>query len=124
MSVRLSSLHPRRSMIPRTIWRARATLSGSAGIASSTSGRSRVIPRGSVATSAPPCAVCPIRGMLRRFPSPNPPKPDRSPAAGLVVGGWIGIARVLAQRLERPPDEARDVHLGDADALSDLRLGQ
>src|SRR5689334_23247435 len=117
MSVRLSSLHPSRSMIPRTIWRASATLSGSAGIASSTSGRSRVIPRGSVATSAPPCAVCPIGGMLRPFPSPNPPKRELSPAAGLIVGGGVGVSGVLAERLERPPDETRDVHLGDAHTL-------
>src|SRR5581483_3910405 len=43
----------------------------------------------------------------------------RGPPRQLFVGGDL-----LPDLLERPPDEPRDVHLGDADLLRDLRLRQ
>src|SRR5688572_23679561 len=60
--------------------------------------------------------------MPRPFPSPNPPKRPGSPGAWLITEGGIGVAGVLPQRLQRPPDEAGDVHLRDPDTLGDLRL--
>src|ERR687893_116508 len=61
----------------------------------------------------------------RTFPMEGRPSEKRFSANGnghrndRCSAGVIGDR---AQPLERPPDEARDVHLGDADALRDLGL--
>ncbi len=41
-----------------------------------------------------------------------------------ALSAAIGVSRGLAQALERPPQDPRDVHLRVADLLGDLRLGQ
>ena len=73
---------------------------------------------------ARPRAASSPRAILRRFPCSRPRNTLRV-ADGLAHRApRVGTAGALAQRLEGPPDEARDVHLGDADRVRDLRLGE
>ena len=81
---------------------------------------------GSVATSVASSPSISIRRPCRwRFPARRPPKrpwSPRGPAHSARAGS--GSPALSRRRLERAPDQARDVHLGDADALGDLGLGE
>ena len=57
-------------------------------------------------------------GRRRRVPR------DRDHAGRRRAARLLGLGHLLAHRVERPAQQARDVHLRDADALGDLRLGQ
>ena len=62
----------------------------------------------------------------RRHRRRDPRAARRDPIRRIRVRGGRASAALgggLAHRLERLPDQARDVHLRDADPLSDLRLG-